>query len=89
MDQTTVINLAREALVTAIMVAGPLLLLGVAVGLLVSIIQTATSIQEQTLTFVPKILAVLFAIVAFGPGLLSRLITFTKSLLGHLTYFVG
>lgn len=89
MDQTTVINLAREALVTAIMTAGPLLILGVLVGLMVSIIQTATSIQEQTLTFVPKILAVLFAIVAFGPSLLSRLVDFTANLFSHLNYFVG
>jgi len=89
MDQTTVINLAREALVTAIMTAGPLLVLGVLVGLAVSIIQTATSIQEQTLTFVPKILAVLFAIVAFGPKLLSRLVDFATGLFSHLNYFVG
>jgi len=89
MDQTMVINLAREALSTAITVAGPLLILGVLVGLTVSIIQTATSIQEQTLTFVPKILAVMFAIVLFGPKLLSKLIDFTTGLLSHLTYFVG
>lgn len=88
MDQITVITLAKNALITAVMSAGPLLILGVTVGLLVSIFQTATSIQEQTLTFVPKILAILIALVIFGPNIIERLIRFTQSLLGNLSYFV-
>jgi len=88
MDQITVIILAKNALITAVLSAGPLLILGVAVGLLVSIFQTATSIQEQTLTFVPKILAILVALVVFGPNIMERLIKFTQSLLGNLKYFV-
>ncbi|MDD5090190.1 MAG: flagellar biosynthesis protein FliQ [Candidatus Wallbacteria bacterium] len=89
MEQTVIISLASSALKTAMIAAGPLLLLGVAVGLVVSIVQTATSIQEQTLTFVPKILAILFAVIVFGPGILTRLTDFTKELLGNLKYFVG
>lgn len=58
MNQDMIIDMAREALLTVITVAGPLLLLALTVGLLVSIFQTVTSIQEPTLAFVPKILAV-------------------------------
>ncbi|MDD2715113.1 MAG: flagellar biosynthesis protein FliQ [Candidatus Wallbacteria bacterium] len=89
MDQTVVISLARDALKISIAAAGPILILGVLVGLVVSILQTATSIQEQTLTFVPKILAILFAMVYFGPKILSDLVEFTVKLLGNLRYFVG
>ncbi len=60
MNQDMIIDMAREALLTVITVAGPLLLLALTVGLLVSIFQTVTSIQEPTLAFVPKILAVFF-----------------------------
>lgn len=75
------IDLAREALVMTIVVGGPMLGVGLVVGLIVSILQTATSIQEQTLTFVPKVLAMLVSIVVFGPWMIRELSDFTIRLI--------
>ena len=68
-----VIGLAQDTLLTTIMVSAPMLGLSLIIGLLVSIFQTTTSIQEQTLTFVPKIIVVLLSVVVFGPWMLNRL----------------
>ena len=67
--------LAREALVTVLLVSGPILGLGLLVGLLVSIFQATTQIQEQTLTFIPKIVVVLISIIIFGPWMLRVMLT--------------
>lgn len=88
MTETTVINLGREALMTVLLVAGPVLGLGMAVGLLVSIFQATTQIQEQTLTFIPKIVAVLVSIVVFGPWMMRLLVDFGERLLGELHQFI-
>ena len=68
-----VIGLAQDTLLTTIMVSAPMLGLSLIIGLLVSIFQTTTSIQEQTLTFVPKIIVVLLSVVVFGPWMLNSL----------------
>ncbi len=81
MSPTMAIDLAREALVMTIVVGGPMLGVGLIVGLLVSIVQTATSIQEQTLTFVPKVLAMLVSIVIFGPWMIRELSDYTIRLI--------
>lgn len=88
MTEAFVINLGREALLTVLLAAGPVLGLGMAVGLLVSIFQATTQIQEQTLTFIPKIVAVLGSIVIFGPWMLRLLIDFAQRLLGELHMYV-
>lgn len=88
MSETFVINLGREALYTVLLVSAPVLGLGLAVGLAVSIFQATTQLQEQTLAFVPKIIAVFIALVIFGPWMLSVLMDFTKGLLGNLHNFV-
>jgi len=88
LTDATVIGLAREALMTVLLVSGPALGLGILVGLLVSIFQATTQIQEQTLTFVPKIFTVLLAIVAFGPWMLRVLVDFGERLLGNLHTFI-
>ncbi len=88
MNEITIINLGREALITVILVAGPVLGLGMLVGLLVSIFQATTQIQEQTLTFIPKILAVLVSIILFGPWMLRLLIDFGEDLLANLHSFI-
>jgi len=75
-----VIQLGRDALLLMIMVAAPMLGLGLLVGVLVSIFQATTQIQEQTLAFIPKILAVFFALLIFGPWMLSLLIDYTREL---------
>ena len=68
-----VVTIANEALFTIIKVAAPLLLVSLAVGLLVSIFQTVTSIQEQTLTFVPKVLSIFLMIMLIGHWMLTEM----------------
>ncbi|MGI6567180.1 MAG: flagellar biosynthesis protein FliQ [Firmicutes bacterium] len=89
MTELTILKIAREALMTVLMVAGPVLTLSLLVGLLVSIFQATTQIQEQTLTFVPKILVVLGATVLLGPWMLRIMIDFTNRLFMNMTQFIG
>lgn len=85
----TVIHLGREALVTVLLVAGPMIGFSLAVGLLVSILQAATQIQEQTLSFIPKIVAVFVAGLIFGPWMLQVLIDFAMNLFANINQLVG
>jgi flagellar biosynthetic protein FliQ len=78
MTDVTVINLMREALMTVLIVSAPLLGIGMVVGLIVSIFQTTTSIQEQTLTFVPKIIAIFAAMIIFGAWMIRTLVNYTN-----------
>ncbi len=84
-----VLSLAERAIWTIILVSGPLLILALVVGLLVSILQATTQIQEQTLAFIPKIVAVLIGMVFFGPWMLKRMVEFTVDLYQNLNLFVG
>lgn len=88
MTQETVIHLAQEALTVVLMVSAPILGLGMLVGIIVSILQATTQIQEQTLTFVPKILAVMAAILLFGPWMLRLVTVFTYTLFNQLPNFI-
>ncbi|MBU0899459.1 flagellar biosynthesis protein FliQ [bacterium] len=81
MTQDFVIKIVQEALFAAILVSMPILGVGVIVGLVISVIQTTTSIQEQTLVFVPKIIAVILAGVIFGPWMLRVLMEYMYKLL--------
>lgn len=72
--------LAQEGVLQLVMIAGPLLLVSVLVGLVISVLQAVTSIQEQTLTFVPKIFAVLGAALLLGPWLGGSMLDFTRRL---------
>lgn len=89
MSPEFVIDLGKEALTMILLLAAPMLGLGLAVGLLVSILQATTQIQEQTLTFIPKILAVLLAILFFGPWMLNLLIDFTVELFTNIPNIIG
>ena len=75
-----VVSLAREGVLQLLLMAGPLLLVSVLVGLVISVLQAATSIQEPTLTFVPKIFAVLGAALLLGPWLGGSMVDFTRRL---------
>ncbi|MDQ2085880.1 flagellar biosynthesis protein FliQ [Herbivorax sp. ANBcel31] len=88
MDQGMVIDLAQKALLTVIYVAAPMLGMSLLVGLAISIFQATTQIQEQTLTFIPKILAVLGSIAIFGSWMLRVLIDFTEDLYMNLNQFI-
>lgn len=84
MTDSGVLELTQRSVWLALMICGPVLGFGLIVGLVVSIFQAATQIQEVTLTFVPKILAVGAAIVLFGPWMLRLLVGFTTNLLTNL-----
>lgn len=84
-----VIDLTRDAIMTALMVAAPLLLIALGVGLVVAIIQSVTQIQEQTLTFVPKLVLVGGAFIVGMPWLLQILIKFTTSIIRGIPAMIG
>jgi len=83
------INLIRGGALQALMIAAPLLLVGLLVGLIVSVFQATTSIQEQTLTFVPKIAAILGALILFGPWIITSMVQFTLRLFGRIPELGG
>jgi flagellar biosynthetic protein FliQ len=89
MSSEFVIGLAGQALFTVLKVSAPMLGMGLIVGLLVSIFQATTQIQEQTLAFVPKIIAVFVAVLVFGPWILNVMVDFTSRLLGNLANYIG
>ena len=89
MTEGQVLDIAREALYTIIICAAPMLLISLVVGLIVSIFQTVTSIQEQTLTFVPKIIAVFVGIMIFGSWILNNLMEFINRLWSNFSIYLG
>ncbi|GAA4871671.1 flagellar biosynthesis protein FliQ [Paenibacillus vulneris] len=89
MSSEFVIRLAGEAVYTVLKASAPMLLIGLVVGLIISIFQATTQIQEQTLAFVPKIVAVLVSFLIFGPWILTTLVDFTYNLLNNLYKFIG
>ena len=84
MDTSVAIDLGRRALILALLLAAPLLCVGLIVGLLVSIVQAVTQIQEMTLTFVPKMVAMVLTAVVFLPYLLEKLTTFAGEMFGPM-----
>jgi len=76
MTEREVLEIGRQCMVVTLQLALPVLLFGLVAGILVSIFQAVTQIQEFTLTFIPKMLAVLFALVLFGPWMLSTMVNF-------------
>jgi len=80
LNQDTVISLATQAMTLAFEVAGPILLVGLVVGLLVSLFQAVTQIQEQSLSFIPKIVALAVLIVILGPWMLDRMVDYATNL---------
>ncbi len=81
------VDLVRQALLQALLLASPVLLAGLLIGLLVSLFQTVTQIQEQTLTFVPKIACMILVAVAAIPWLAYQMIEFTSELFAGMTVF--
>lgn len=89
MDQDTVVSLATHAMTLAMEVAGPMLLVGLVIGLVVSIFQAVTSIQEQTLSFIPKIIGLAALIVILGPWMLDQLVTYAQNLYMSIPQMIG
>lgn len=88
MTPEMVITIARDTILTALLLSAPPLLIGLVVGLIISIFQAVTQIQEQTLTFVPKLIAVLLSLVVFGPWMINLLMGFTVNILGNLSSII-
>jgi flagellar biosynthetic protein FliQ len=89
MSTDIVIQLTTGATEMALKVALPLLLVGLAVGLIVSVFQAVTQIQEQTLSFIPKILATVAVLVIGGPWMLDQLLAYTAELWGQIPSLIG
>ncbi|KDR95177.1 flagellar biosynthetic protein FliQ [Peptoclostridium litorale DSM 5388] len=88
MSVNDAIGLGQQTLTMILLLSAPMLILGLLVGLAVSIFQATTQIQEATLAFVPKIVAVLGAVVVFGPWLMSTAVSFTKNLFLNMDKFI-
>lgn len=88
MSGDLVIQLAQEALLMVMLISAPMLGLGLLVGLLVSIFQATTSIQEQTLAFIPKIIAVFVAILVFGPWMLRLMVDYVSQIFINLPNYI-
>lgn len=86
MDTGTVINIARQTIWIIVETAVPVLIISMAVGLIISLFQTLTSIQEQTLTFVPKLLAILLTIMLIGGWMLNQITGFMNDLWNFSQY---
>jgi flagellar biosynthetic protein FliQ len=89
MNQDTVVNLAAQAMSLSLKIAGPLLLVGLVAGLVVSIFQAVTQIQEQSLTLIPKIVGIAAVIVVLGPWMLGQLVAYTTALYTSIPTMVG
>lgn len=88
MTDSFIVSVAREALLTILLVSAPMLGISLIVGLVISIFQATTQIQEQTLSFVPKIVAIFLSIIIFGPWMLHVLTSFFVKILGNLNSFM-
>ncbi len=89
MTQDTVISLALEAMSITMKLGLPLLLAGLVVGLAVSVFQAVTQIQEQTLAFIPKLMAMALVVVVGGPWMLREIISYTRELYAAIPNLVG
>lgn len=89
MNQDTVVNLASQAMSLSLKIAGPLLLVALVAGLVVSILQAVTQIQEQSLTLIPKIVGIAAVVIVLGPWMLGQMIAYTTALYTSIPTMVG
>ena len=89
MNEDVVINVSMQAMQLAFKVALPLLLVGLVIGLVVSVFQAVTQIQEQTLTFIPKIVGMGVVLVVAGPWMLNQVVSYTQQLYSSIPTLVG
>ena len=84
MSPEQVIHVGRQAVETVLLTAAPMLIAAMVIGLLISIFQAATQINEQTMTFIPKIVAVFVTLLIFGPWIIELLVTFTTGIISQI-----
>ena len=89
MTPETVMGIGQHALVVTLMIAAPLLLTALAVGLLVGVLQAATQINEMTLSFIPKLLALFAALVIAGPWMLATFVEYMRQLIQNIPFVIG
>ena len=89
MTPDTVIDLSQQALYLIAMIAAPMLLSALAIGLLIGMFQAATSINEQTLSFIPKLMVLLLSVLVAGPWMLNLLLSFTRRLYINIPGLIG
>jgi flagellar biosynthetic protein FliQ len=89
LTQTQVISLVRDGVWTVIVTAAPVLIVAIGIGLIVSIFQATTSINEQTLAFVPKIVAILLSLVIFGAFMLTHIQDYIINLYAQINLYLG
>jgi flagellar biosynthetic protein FliQ len=89
MNPDMVLSLTTKTLEIALLISAPMLIFGLIAGLVVSILQAVTQIQEMTLSFIPKILAVVLAIIIFFPWMMDTMITFTINLFTNINAYIG
>ena len=89
MSEQMIMGIITKALSTALMVAGPILIIALVIGLLVSVFQAATQIQEQTLTFVPKLIAIATILIVGGSWMLNELVVFTNEIMNIIANVKG
>lgn len=89
MTSELVMQLARNAIFHVLILATPLLGAGLLVGLVVSILQATTQIQEQTLAFIPKIVAILLSLLIFGPWMLTTMVDYAKDMFQQMILWIG
>jgi flagellar biosynthetic protein FliQ len=88
LTEGVILDIARDAFTTIIITSAPALLVSLVIGLIVSIFQTVTSIQEQTLTFVPKIVCVFLTLMLLGGWMLNKMVTFMETLWNNFSLYV-
>lgn len=88
MTQSDIVKLAQDAIKVLLMIASPMLIFSLSVGLIISILQSVTQIQEATMSFVPKIIAVFLSLIIFGPWILQVITEFTTNLLTNVNYYI-
>ena len=89
MDTAMVVDLARQALWMTMLISAPMLVVALVVGLIIGIFQAATSINEQTLSFIPKLLSLGLTAAVFGGWMINTMVDYTKVLFGRITGFFG
>ncbi|NLY67339.1 MAG: flagellar biosynthesis protein FliQ [Tissierellia bacterium] len=88
MTQSDILKLAQDSIKVVLMISSPMLIFSLLVGLIVSIIQAVTQIQEATMSFVPKIVAVFLSLIIFGPWILQIITEFTTNLLTNVNFYI-
>ena len=89
MNELVIMTIVKKALIIGVTVGGPILIISLVVGLIISIFQATTQIQEQTLTFVPKLIAIILVLVLGGPWMLNKLVMLTNELFQSISTIVN